>query len=511
MTARPAAVDDLELRRLDLAIGLLTGGLTVISLSLVLEPRLSPALVAPELNVAINVGGTLVGAVVAVLAGVRWRETRDVSSLHTSSAFVVLTLTNALISTGAIAGPATATGPTGSAQTFAWTLARAIAALLLVTGAVRGLRRTSPGVRPLVLALAPGIVVLVTGLVLIRSWESLPSVVGAADLVDSARAAGSVGSVDLVVSAVLVAIQVVVFSLFIVAALLFRRLFARERVVSQAFLSAGLVVAAFSQLDFAIGPVPANTLVTSADVLRVGFNAVLFLGIQADLQAELRSLRRANVELRRLREVDTANAALAERARLAREIHDGLAQDLWRAKLKQSAVEQAPNLDEASRRTAREVTAALDSALAEARQAVMAMRTDPVAGSTLAEVLRQYVDDFSDRFGVRSVFEADERLPRLSPRTEAEVLRIVQEALNNARKHSDATVIRVRAERAGRCIRLTVADNGRGFDPETVPADRYGLVGMRERAALVGASLAIVAAPSDGTRVSVEVPVDTLT
>ena len=126
------------------------------------------------------------------------------------------------------------------------------------------------------------------------------------------------------------------------------------------------------------------------------------------------------------------------------------------------------------------------------------MRVDPSAASSLEEVLRSYVEDFSDRFGVRAEFEAEGTLQRLPPRTEAEVLRIVQEALNNVRRHADATVVRVRTERSGPISRISVTDNGRGFDPSAVPPESYGLRGMRERAELVGATLDIRSRPRTG-------------
>jgi len=87
----------------------------------------------------------------------------------------------------------------------------------------------------------------------------------------------------------------------------------------------------------------------------------------------------------------------------------------------------------------------------------------------------------------------------------------VQEALNNVRRHADATLVRVRTERNGTISRISVADNGRGFDPAAVPAERYGLRGMRERAELVGASLEIRSRPQDGTRITVEVTTDEAT
>ena len=154
--------------------------------------------------------------------------------------------------------------------------------------------------------------------------------------------------------------------------------------------------------------------------------------------------------------------------------------------------------------TAGEVLDAIDSALAEARQAVMAMRVDPSAASSLEEVLRSYVEDFADRFALRAEFQADGTLQRLPPRTEAEVLRIVQEALNNVRRHADATLVRVRTERDGRISRISVTDNGRGFDPLAVPEGSYGLSGMRERAELVGATLDIRSRRRDGTTITLE-------
>jgi signal transduction histidine kinase len=157
--------------------------------------------------------------------------------------------------------------------------------------------------------------------------------------------------------------------------------------------------------------------------------------------------------------------------------------------------------------TGREVLSALDTALADARQAVMALRVDLAAsGSSLGEVLRTYIDDFADRYGVRAEMTVDGDVPRLSPRTEAEMLRIVQEALNNVRRHADATIVRVRLECVDNRVRVTIGDNGRGFDTGSVGPERYGLRGMRERAELVGGNLMIDSRPTDGTRVSVDVP-----
>jgi signal transduction histidine kinase len=191
---------------------------------------------------------------------------------------------------------------------------------------------------------------------------------------------------------------------------------------------------------------------------------------------------------------------LEERGRLAREVHDGLAQDLWTARLKQGRLAGMLEDGEA-RELAVEVMETIDTGIADARQAVMAMR----AGSTdgpLLEVVQRYVDDFADRFAIEADFGAIGAVPELPARTQAELLRIVQEALNNVRKHADATVVRVRATSENGTFRLVVTDNGRGFEPSRT-SDGFGLAGMRERADLIGALLEVASAPRDGTRVAV--------
>jgi signal transduction histidine kinase len=218
----------------------------------------------------------------------------------------------------------------------------------------------------------------------------------------------------------------------------------------------------------------------------------------------VRGLRQAQVTIRRLHEAELVEATHEERGRLAREIHDGLAQDLWYAKLKQGRLHALLPQGSEVHNLAGEVADALDAALADARQAVMALR--PTEGGAFGEVLRRYVEDFGDRFGILAecVVEAADAEP--TPRAQAELLRIVQEALNNVRKHADATVVRVAARVAEGRVEITVSDNGCGFDPATVDASGYGLRSMQERARIAGASLSIDSRPSDGTRIRVSVP-----
>jgi signal transduction histidine kinase len=295
--------------------------------------------------------------------------------------------------------------------------------------------------------------------------------------------------------------------LYLAAAGLYLRIQRVQGSISSGYLAIGLMVAAFSQLHLAIHPGTYTSLVTTGDVLRIAFYAILLVGLGVERRADIRDLREANLELRRLHDAELATAALEERGRLAREIHDGLAQDLWYAKLKQGRLIRLGSRTEEGNQLADEVATAIDSALAEARQAVMAMRPQLEDASFVA-VIGRYVEDFGDRFGLRAEFELDGEGPLLSARAQAELLRILQEALNNVRKHADATVVRVRVTSEAGSASLSVTDNGRGFEPAVVDNGRYGLQSMRERAELIGGSLAVESHPQDGTRVRVEVPIE---
>jgi signal transduction histidine kinase len=330
----------------------------------------------------------------------------------------------------------------------------------------------------------------------------LPELLGGAALADLRRdptspllAASGIG---------LIALQAVIGLGFLAAAALSYRLYRRDRRRVDAYLAIGLIVAAFSQLHAAIHPGSFTSLVTTGDLLRVAFYAILLAAVAAETRQDVRDLHAANVELTRLRDGAAAQATAEERARLAREIHDGMSQQLWLARLKQGRLLKEGGLSDEALALASEVSGSIESAMDEARQAILALR--PAEGTTFIEVIERYVDEFSDRFGIPAECRIDPTVERLGPRAQAELLRIVQEALANARKHADATRVRVTAEPIAGGLRLTVADNGRGFEPGNGGSTGYGLRGMRERAELIGASLAVDSRPLDGTRIFVDVP-----
>jgi signal transduction histidine kinase len=202
---------------------------------------------------------------------------------------------------------------------------------------------------------------------------------------------------------------------------------------------------------------------------------------------------------------EAERATLEERARLAREIHDGLAQHLWFAKLKFERL--SSTIGEEERPLADEVTQALDAAIVEAREALVTMRSSLEEDVPFADMLVRSIDDFESSSGLRAEYTASTGLPSsLAPRVQVELLRIVNEALNNVRKHADATIVRVTAEVSDWELVIRVTDNGRGFSQNASFDRGMGLQGMRERARLVGGTLLVMSELSGGTTIEVRAP-----
>ncbi|HET7037493.1 MAG TPA: GAF domain-containing sensor histidine kinase [Thermomicrobiaceae bacterium] len=207
------------------------------------------------------------------------------------------------------------------------------------------------------------------------------------------------------------------------------------------------------------------------------------------------------VERARLAEASARLARAEERTRIAREIHDTLAQGLTAIGLDiEGALRHlTSNPDEARIRLERALGTARDS-LEEARRSVLDLRSTPLAGRPLAQALRALARAFTSETGVRVHVQAA-GLPELPLRTEAELYRIVQEALTNVRKHADATQVTVVLRAGNGHLSLLVRDDGAGFAPEPAGSG-HGILGMRERARLLGGRLRLRSRPGRGTTVS---------
>jgi two-component system nitrate/nitrite sensor histidine kinase NarX len=127
-------------------------------------------------------------------------------------------------------------------------------------------------------------------------------------------------------------------------------------------------------------------------------------------------------------------------------------------------------------------------------------------------VLAEYVEDFEDRTGIETDFQVGETVDRLAlaPEAELQLLRIVQESLTNVRKHAGARHAWVTLRCSPDQVELTIADDGRGFDPRLPHGRQHvGLAGMRERAYSLGGALTLATSPGQGTRLTISAPINT--
>ena len=478
---------------------LVLAGATV---SMLVFPWLRARIVAPGLDLTLDSIALVVTGSIVVLAWVRYRERREPFALFQSAAFLALAIANARAVFETIGpdirSPLSTIEP-GQEQLYIFTAARMLTAAFLVIGGVAALRGRQPKYPYLVLASSALLMIAVI------AWVLAPGS-SLADLISPAGpSADGFAQLAPSMTTIGVAIQLLGAVLFGAAAVVCRELWRRDRSIGDAYVTLGLILAAFAQVLGALSPSTHPGPVASGDLLRIGFYLALLLAIEAEARSILSALRRANQTLERLRESEVERAALEERAWLSRELHDGLAQDLWLAKLKVgrlAGLELAPE----ARTLVGEVGGAIELGLTEARQAVMALRIAAESEDTFGTLMTKYVQDFEDRFGLRVEFECAPNLPALPVRTQAELLRIAQEGLTNARRHADATIVWIRASADGPCLRLAIIDNGRGFDTSIAPTDSFGLAAMRERAALIGGELTVISAPGDGTRILVTAP-----
>ncbi len=213
-------------------------------------------------------------------------------------------------------------------------------------------------------------------------------------------------------------------------------------------------------------------------------------------------LARETAERRRLQDALVEQARLAgihgERNRMAREIHDTIAQDL------SAAVALLEGADARDERVA-QARALARSGLAEARRSVLALGAESLEGSSLAGALRRLVRAWSQRTGVDGSFASDPEARPLGDEAEQALFRVGQSALANVAAHARAGRARVTLSYLDDEVVLDVRDDGAGFDPAAT-TDGYGLTAMRQRLAAVGGTLDVESAPGDGTSLRAAVP-----
>ncbi len=213
----------------------------------------------------------------------------------------------------------------------------------------------------------------------------------------------------------------------------------------------------------------------------------------------------------RMRENERQGAIVAERDRIAREMHDSLAQILGVTHLRLRALASWPEIG-ASPRVATELAdlaGLTEEAYRDVREAILGLRESTSVDRGLVESLRAYLEKYSHQSGVKAHLETSLDVePSLAPGTEIQLIRVIQEALTNVRKHSGASSAVVRMSNGGEALTIAVEDDGRGFDltGTLLGRDGYGLHTMRERMELVGGTLTIDSAPGAGTRITATIP-----
>jgi NarL family two-component system sensor histidine kinase YdfH len=233
------------------------------------------------------------------------------------------------------------------------------------------------------------------------------------------------------------------------------------------------------------------------------------MNARQEAQALLAELETAHQQLAAYAQQVETLTLETERQRMARELHDTLAQGLaglilqiegLEAHLEQGHTEKVAEIATQAKTRAR-------TTLAAARQAIGDLRQQPAA--TAAEAITHEVQRFHQATGIPCELTLPETLS-IPDELGDHVTRCVSEGLANVMQHARATAVSVKLGMGNGRLQVTIHDNGRGFDPAQIPAGHYGLIGLRERARLANGELTIDSHPNQGTTLTLTIPVGTM-
>lgn len=419
---------------------------------------------------------TLGASLVSYLAFGRWQQSHDLRDLLVCYAFGVLAASNLGFAVVPLVIESLRTQPGIHA---AAAIAGLTSAVLLLGAAIAEPRDARPSNRPTLDAAVFILGIVIVAVTIGRVGALLGNRLGLTGEVPSPEAMGDPAHVAVTV------FQLVTAAAFLGAALRFVRRPLGGGLFSRC-LTVGAALWAAARLNYAFTPESAMPGVTVGDWLRLAAYAVLVVGAAA----EIRSFWRGAAE----------KAVLEERRRIARELHDGLAQEL--AFIAGQSVVLARQ-DPSSRRAVM-LRGAAERALDESRRAIAAL-TRPL-DEPLDVALALTAEELASRLGARVTLDLDPDVAVSNDAKEA-LLRIAREAMTNAVRHGAASRIRVSLA-DGNGVELSVADDGCGFDPAALPAASHhiGLVSMRERAEALGGTFSLASSPGSGTRVTVHLP-----
>jgi signal transduction histidine kinase len=439
-----------------LLIGLLGAALALF----VANPSLRNTYSLPQVRLVLDTAVTLAALIVALLAGIRFTVDGRRLDLLLCGGFAAAAGATLAFSIAPVLG-----GEALQRTEFWAGIGGRLFAATLIAAAPFSRRRVNARGRALGEMLAAVLVVLALCWALAdRAGTTLPAVVDSARSDQPFELMGALAA-----QALLSLVAVVGWGL---------RFRARGNDLDK-WLCLAATLALFAELHYVFTPLLSSRYVSQGDFLRLLSYGILLVGVW-----------------RAIRFAEFGRAVAEERARVAREIHDGLAQYLFAVSTHTSMLESGGDPETILPRL-KEAAAAAQQ---EARFAVLALSS--AGGSApFDSALRRYVD-FLTADGVLEVDLEIQDGIRLAPDEQIEVFRIVQEGLANARKHAGATRAEVRIEeRAGERY-VTVIDDGSGFDEAEIAAGQ-GLKNMRARAASIGGGFRLVSAPGRGTALEV--------
>jgi signal transduction histidine kinase len=436
-------------------------------------PAVDPAYQNRSLHVAKETAGALVLLLVAALLFGRFRRSGRLSDLLALAGVVVLAGKNLVFSVlGAIL-----IETSGGLTTWRTTGAGLLGALLLAAAALAPPRVLRDRRRAVVLATLGCLAALVTLIVVADAFE-LPAAFSEEPETRSELQYLSQNTELLVAD---IGATVV----FLIAGAAFARRAERENDEFQLWLGVGATIAAVAYLNYSLFPSAYTDFLYTGDIFRVA--AVIAWGIG--------TIR----EIARFQSGYARAAVLEERRRVARDIHDGVAQELA------FIASQMPDVavTAANQRAAQEIMDSVQRALDETRGAISALGRP--AHEPFDRALASTAEEITTRLGADLRLEMDAGVA-VPPAWEEALPRIVREAVANAVRHGKARTITVHLRDTGG-IWLRVSDDGRGFDVSDPRSDTsFGLIGMKERTESLGGEFKLISEPGRGTSVEVMLP-----
>jgi len=229
--------------------------------------------------------------------------------------------------------------------------------------------------------------------------------------------------------------------------------------------------------------------------------------ISGKWEEQVTSLQRLSTNNAELAERARLSAIVEERQRLARDLHDAVSQQLFAISMTATALSRTIEKDmEKAKRQVSLIEEMASVAQSEMRALLLHLRPVHLEGKPFVIALRELLQELSTKMPVAIQWEMDEDI-RLAKGVEDQLFRIAQEAISNTLRHSRAEKLEMRLHRRADGVRLTIRDNGIGFDLDRKKQSSYGLLSMSERVSEIGGFINIVTAPGKGTKIEIRVPV----